>query len=63
MLIRRLLLLLFLSPVCFTAACSSSGRSQAQAEASQTGEEIKDSFLFVGGELEEFFTGERTVDR
>jgi len=62
MLRRSLLFLLFVSPL-FITACSSSGRSQAQAEASQTGEEIKDSFLFVGGELEEFFTGERTVDR
>jgi len=48
---------------CSLTACSSSDRHEARSGASEAGEEVKDSFLFVGGELEEFFTGDRTVDR
>ena len=40
---------------------SSSGSSDSSAEG--FGNDVKNTFLGIGGDLEEFFTGERTVDK
>ncbi len=45
------------------SACSSTERQTVKRGAKKSGNEVKGAFLHVGGELEEFFTGDRTVDR
>jgi hypothetical protein len=42
---------------------SSTGGDSVEAHAEAAGNDIKDTFLGVGGDLQQFFTGERTVDR
>lgn len=46
--------------IAFLAGCAS---GEPQRTAKPFGYKVRDSFLHVGGELEEFFTGDRTVDR
>ena len=44
-------------------ASSSTGGDSVEAHAEAAGNDIKDTFLGIGGDLQQFFTGERTVDR
>jgi hypothetical protein len=47
-----------------TASSSSSGGTGGVAgDAEDFGNNVKNTFLGIGGDLQEFFTGERTVDR
>lgn len=45
------------------SACASSDGPRATPKQKEFGEGVKDTFLHVGGELQEFFTGDRTVDQ
>ena len=38
-------------------------KSEREESGKSFGDEVKDTFLGIGGDLEEFFTGERTVDQ
>ncbi len=49
--------------VAYTAASSGSAKSSSDSGDKGLGRDIKKTFLGVGGDLEEFFTGDRTVDR
>ncbi len=40
-----------------------SGTGGVAGDAQQVGNDVKNTFLGIGGDLQEFFTGERTVDR
>jgi hypothetical protein len=40
-----------------------SGNGSVEADAKQAGNDIKNTFLGIGGDLQQFFTGERTVDQ
>ncbi len=42
---------------------ASTGGDSVSAHAQAAGNDIKDTFLGIGGDLQQFFTGERTVDR
>ncbi len=44
-------------------ATSSTGGDSVEAHAEAAGNDIKDTFLGIGGDLQQFFTGERTVDQ
>jgi hypothetical protein len=46
-----------------TAHESSGGTGSVEGDAKQAGRDIKNTFLGIGGDLQQFFTGERTVDR
>jgi hypothetical protein len=41
----------------------STGGDSVEAHAEAAGNDIKDTFLGIGGDLQQFFTGERTVDQ
>jgi len=40
-----------------------SGTGSVAGDAQRAGNDVKNTFLGIGGDLQEFFTGERTVDR
>jgi hypothetical protein len=42
---------------------SSGGGDSVEASANAAGNDIKNTFLGIGGDLQQFFTGERTVDQ
>ncbi|MCE0496948.1 MAG: hypothetical protein LV481_03260 [Methylacidiphilales bacterium] len=42
---------------------ASGNTSSSTDKSSDFGDDVKNTFLHIGGDLEEFFTGERTVDR
>lgn len=42
---------------------ASAEKSERSESGKNFGDEVKDTFLGIGGDLEEFFTGERTVDK
>ncbi len=42
---------------------SSDGGDSVEASANAAGNDIKNTFLGIGGDLQQFFTGERTVDQ
>jgi hypothetical protein len=42
---------------------TSTGGDSVEAHAEAAGNDIKDTFLGIGGDLQQFFTGERTVDK
>jgi hypothetical protein len=50
------------SPNGKTSSSGSSGRSDGD-DSDGFGNDVKNTFLGIGGDLQEFFTGERTVDR
>ena len=45
------------------ASPPSTGGDSVEAHAEAAGNDIKDTFLGIGGDLQQFFTGERTVDQ
>jgi hypothetical protein len=47
----------------YVAPGSAGGSSATGSTGQSIGEEVKDTFLDIGGDLENFFTGERTVDK
>jgi hypothetical protein len=42
---------------------SGGGGDSVEANANAAGNDIKNTFLGIGGDLQQFFTGERTVDQ
>ena len=45
------------------APAPGSGPASASTDAQNFGDDVKNTFLGIGGDLQQFFTGERTVDR
>ncbi|MEI9999180.1 MAG: hypothetical protein WDO13_08400 [Verrucomicrobiota bacterium] len=46
-----------------TPTASSSSTGGVVGDAEKIGNDVKKTFLGIGGDLQQFFTGERTVDQ
>ena len=50
-------------PTARAASRSAAQKKSSSSDSGGFGDDVKSTFLGIGGDLQEFFTGERTVDK